>query len=103
VLASGLQVLDEDLIEVAEYAKTMSAEDVDEVIDHILAEVNLSVSHHDRTMTDAPVNSTTMTLSVSLCIQEPMPVLSDFTELPSSCSRNLQAVQVRRGTKERPR
>jgi hypothetical protein len=40
------RLLGEDLIEVAEYAKTMSAEDVDEVIDHILAEVNLSVSYH---------------------------------------------------------
>ena len=94
MLAFNIQALDEDLIEVAEYAKSMSAEDVDEVIDHILAEVNLSVSHHDRTMTDVPVNSTTMTPSVSLCSQEPIPVLNEFTELPSSCSRNFQAVQV---------
>jgi hypothetical protein len=103
VLAFDIQALDEDIKEVAEYAKTMSAEDVDEMIDHILAEVNLSVSYHDRTMTDAPVNSTAMTPSVSLCVQEPMPVLNDFTELPSSCSRNLQAVQVRPGAEERPR
>jgi hypothetical protein len=91
-LASDSQALGEDIIDVAEYAKTMSAEDVNEMIDYILAEVNLSVSHHDRTMTDAPVNSTTMIPSVSLCIQEPMPVLNDFAELPSSCSRGLQAV-----------
>jgi hypothetical protein len=100
VLASGIQVLGEDLIEVAEYAKTMSTEDVDEVIDYILAEVNLSVSYHGRKMTDASGNSTTMTSSVSLCIQEPMPVLSDFAELPSSCSRNFQTVQVRRGAEK---
>ena len=63
----------------------MSAEDVDGMIDHILAEVNLSVSYRDWTMTDAPVNSTITTLFVSLCIQELMPVLNDFIELPSSC------------------
>jgi hypothetical protein len=103
VLAFDIQALGEDLIEVAEYARTMSAEDVDEVIDHILAEVNLFVLYHNRTMTDAPVNSTAMTLLVTLCIQEPMPVLNGFTELPSSCSRNFQAVQVRRGAEERPR
>ena len=100
MLASGIQVLGEDLIEVAEYAKTMSTEDVDEVIDYILAEVNPSVPYHDRTMTDASGNSTTMTSSVSFCIQGPMPVLSIFTELPSSRSRNLQAVQVRRGAEK---
>jgi hypothetical protein len=50
-LASNIQALGEDIIEAAEYAKTMSAEDVNEMIDYILAEVNLSVSHHDRTMT----------------------------------------------------
>ena len=95
MLAFDNQALGEDIIEVAKRAKTMSSEDVDEMIDYILAEVNLSVSHHDRTMTDVPVNSTTMTPSVSLCSQEPIPVLNEFTELPSSCSRNLQAVQVR--------
>ena len=103
MLAFDTQALGEDITEVAEYAKTMSAEDVDEVIDHILTEVNLSLLHHDRTTTDAPVNSTTTTPLVSLCNQEPMPVLSDFTELPSSCPRNLQAVQVRRGAEKRPR
>ena len=54
-------------------------------------------------MTDASVNSMTMTPSVSLCIQEPMRVLNDSTELPSSCSRYLQIVQVRPGAKERLR
>jgi hypothetical protein len=88
VLAFDIQALDEDIIEVAEYARTMSAEDVNEVIDYILAEVNLSVLYHGQTMSDAPVNSTTMTPSVSLCTQEPMPVLNNFTELPSSCSRS---------------
>jgi hypothetical protein len=73
------------------------------MIDYILAEVNLSVSHHDRTMTYASVHSTAMTPSVSLCVREPMPVLNDSTELPSSCSRNLQAVQVRPGAEERLR
>ena len=92
MLASDIQALGEDIIEAAEYAKTMSAEDVNEMINHILAEVNLSVSHHDRTVTDASVNSTTTTPSVCLCIQEPMPVLTRFTELSSSCSRNLQAI-----------
>ena len=92
MLASDIQALGEDIIEAAEYAKTMSAEEVDEMIDHILAEVNLSVSHHDRTVTDASVNSTIMTSLVCLCIQEPMPVLNRFTELSSSCSRNLQAI-----------
>jgi hypothetical protein len=95
VLASDSQALGEDVIEAAKYAKTMSAEDVDGMIDYILAEVNLSVSRYDRTMTYASVHSTAMTPSVSLCIQEPMLVLNDSTELPSSCSRNLQAVQVR--------
>jgi hypothetical protein len=46
VLASDIQGLGEDIIEAAEYAKTMSAEDVDEMIDYILVEVNLSVSYH---------------------------------------------------------
>jgi hypothetical protein len=95
VLAFDIQALDEDIIEAAEYARTMSAEDVDEMIDYILAEVNLSVSYHGRATTDAPVDSMTMTPSVSLCTQEPMPVLNDFTELPSPCSRSLQVVQVR--------
>jgi hypothetical protein len=52
VLAFGVQALGEDLIEVAEYAKTMSSEDVDEVIAHILAEVSLSDSYYDRTTAD---------------------------------------------------
>jgi hypothetical protein len=43
-LALDIQDLGEDIIEVAEYAKSMSAEEVDEVIDYILAEVSLSVS-----------------------------------------------------------
>ena len=47
MLAFGIQALGEDIKEVAEYAKNMSVEDVDEVIDHILAEVSLYVSHHD--------------------------------------------------------
>ena len=96
MLAFDIQALGEDIIEVAEYARTMSAEDVDEMIDYILAEVYPSVSHHDQTTTDASVNSTTTILSVSLCTQEPMLVLNNFTELPSSCYRNIQAVQVRR-------
>jgi hypothetical protein len=86
VLAFDIQALGEDILEVAEYAKTMSAEDVDEMIDYILAEVNLYVSYHDRTTADVPLNSTATTPSVSLCIQEPMSVLNSFTELPSSCS-----------------
>ena len=93
-MAFNMQALGEDLIEVADYAKTMSDEDVDEVIDYILAEVNLSDSYHGQTTADAPDNSTTMTPSVSLYIQKTILVLSDFTELPSSCSRNLQAIQV---------
>ena len=103
MLASNIHILSEDVIEAAEYAKTMSAEDVNEVIDHILAEVNLSNSYHNQATADAPVNSTVMTPSVSSCTQEPMPVLKDFTELPSSSSRNLQAVQVRPGAEKRPR
>ena len=94
MLAFGVQALGEDLVEVADYAKTMSDEDVDEVVDYILAEVNLSDTYHDQTTADAPVNSMTMTPSVSSCTQEPMPVLNNSTELPSSCSRNFQAVQV---------
>jgi hypothetical protein len=78
VLAYNIQALGEDILEVAEHAKTMSAEDVDEMIDHILAEVNLSVSYHDRTITNGSVNSTIMTLSVSLSTRKPMPVLNDF-------------------------
>jgi hypothetical protein len=102
VLAFGVQALGEDLIEVAEYAKTMSNKDVDEVIDYILAEVTLSVSYHDQTMTDAYFYSITMTLLVCLCIRERMLILSDSTELPSSCSRNLQAIQARPGAEKRP-
>jgi hypothetical protein len=68
VLESNTQILSEGIIEATEYAKTMSAEDIDRVIDHILAEVNLSVSYHDRTTADAPVNSTKMTPLVSSCI-----------------------------------
>ena len=101
MLAFNIQALGEDITEVAEYAKTMSAEDVDEVINHILAEVNLSVSYHDRITADAPINSTKMTPLVSLYIRAPMPVLSDFTELPSSCYRHLQTVQVRPGAEKR--
>jgi hypothetical protein len=103
VLAFDIQALDEDIKEAAEYAKTMSAEDVDEMIDHILAEVNLSGSYCDRTTADTPVNSMAMIPSASLCIQIPMPVLNHFTELLSSCYRDLQAVQVRPGAEERPR
>jgi hypothetical protein len=95
VLAFDTQALGEDIIEVADYAKNMSTEDVNEMIDHILAEVGLSDSYRDQTMTEAPVNSMEMTLSVFSWVQEPMQVLNDFTELPSSCSRNFQAVQVR--------
>ena len=62
MLASDIQALGEDIIEAAEYAETMSAEDVDEAIEYILAEVNLSVSYHNWTMTDSYVNSTTRTL-----------------------------------------
>jgi hypothetical protein len=82
VLAFNNRALGEDIIEAAEYAKTMSAEDVDEMIDYILAEVNLSVSYHDRTMAYAPINSMAMTPSVSLCIQEPMPVLNNSQNFP---------------------
>ena len=47
MLAFNIQALGEDIIEVAEYAKTMSDKEVDEVIDYILVEVNLSVSYHN--------------------------------------------------------
>jgi hypothetical protein len=46
VLAFDIQALDEDIKEVAEYAKNMTPEDVEEAIDYILAEVNLSISYH---------------------------------------------------------
>jgi hypothetical protein len=82
VLAFDIQALGEDIAEVAEHAKKMSAEDVDEVIDRILAEESLSVSYHDRTTADAPVNSTAMTPSVSSCTQEPMPVLTISQNFP---------------------
>lgn len=39
-----MQALGPDIAEAVEYSKTMSAEEVEEVIDHILAEVNLFVS-----------------------------------------------------------
>ena len=99
-MAFDTQALDEDIAEVADRAKTMSADDVDEVIDRILAEVSLYVLYHDRMMADAPINSTKMTLLVSLYTRESMPVLNGFTELPSSCSRDLQAVQVRPGAEK---
>jgi len=76
-----------------EYAKTMSAKDVDEVIDYILEEVEFSVLCYDRTMIDLSFNSTIMILLASLCIRKPIPaVLNNFTELPSSCSGSLQTV-----------
>jgi hypothetical protein len=73
------------------------------VIDHILAEVNLSISYYDRTMADAFVNSMTRILSVSLSVQEPAPVLNNSTELPSSSYRSFQTIQVRRDAEKRPR
>ena len=45
-----MQALGPDVAEAVEYSKTMSAEEVDEVIDHILAEVNVFFSQWDRTM-----------------------------------------------------
>ena len=39
MLESDSQALGEDIIKAAEYARTMSAEDVNEMIDHILTEV----------------------------------------------------------------
>jgi hypothetical protein len=71
VLAFDIQAFGGYIIEAAEYAQTMSAEDVDEMIDYILAEVNLYVLYHNRTTANAPIDSTAMTLSVSLCIQNP--------------------------------
>jgi hypothetical protein len=47
-LAFDIQALGEDIAEVEEYAKTMSDKDVDEMIDHILAEVKL----YSRTTTE---------------------------------------------------
>jgi len=44
----------------------MSAQDVDEVIDHILVEVNFFVSCYNRVVADPSVNSTAGTLSVFL-------------------------------------
>ena len=41
MLAFDIQALGEDIAEVTEYARTMSDKDVGEVIDYILAEVNL--------------------------------------------------------------
>lgn len=95
MLASEIQALGPDILEAAEYARTMSAEDVDEVIEHILVEVNPFVLHKGGTMADLSFNSTIRILSVSLYIKEPVSVLNDFTELPSSCSRSLQTVQIR--------
>ena len=48
MLASDSRALGEDIIKAAEYARTMSAEDVNEMIDYILVEVNLFISRHDR-------------------------------------------------------
>ena len=50
-----------------EHAKTMSARDVDEVIDYILEEVEFSDLCYDRTMIDLSFNSTTTILLASLC------------------------------------
>ena len=51
-MAFNIQALGEDIIEVAEYAKTMTSEDVEEAIDYLLAEVNLSVSYHGSQLND---------------------------------------------------
>ena len=68
MLAFGIQDLGEDITEAAKRTETMSDEEVNEVIDYILEEVNPSISYRDRTTPDASINSTGMTLSVSLCI-----------------------------------
>jgi hypothetical protein len=44
-LASDIQALDLDIIEAKEHAKTMTPEEVEDVIDHILLEVRLSQSN----------------------------------------------------------
>ena len=42
VLASDIQALGPDIIEATEHAKTMTPEEIEDVIDHILLEVCLS-------------------------------------------------------------
>jgi hypothetical protein len=67
VLTSGIQALGPDIFEAAEYAKNMSARDVNEVIDYIFVEVKFFVSFVLRPNIDLSFGSTTMILSVSLC------------------------------------
>ena len=47
----------------------MSSQDVDEVIDHILAEVKFFVPRYNRAMADPSVDSTTGILSVFVCLE----------------------------------
>ena len=42
VLASDIQALGPDIIEAAEHSKTMTPDEIEDVIDHILLEVSLS-------------------------------------------------------------
>jgi len=89
--ATEIQALGPDIVEAAEYAKTMSAEDVDEMIDHILVEVGLFVSYCDRTTTDKSTNSMARTLLVSLSAEESVPALTISQNFPprvlEACTR----------------
>jgi hypothetical protein len=48
-LASDVQALGPDIIEATKYAQAMSAEEVDDVIDHILDQVKFFIPHVDTT------------------------------------------------------
>ena len=80
-MAADIQALGPDVIEAAEYAKRMSREEIEEVIDHILENVG--------------------SLSAS-CKAIPNPTVVSFLiawqgpKLPSPCARGGQRVQVRR-------
>jgi len=66
VLTSDIQALGPDILEATEYARTMPAEDIEEVIEYILVEVKFIVLCYDRTMIDLSFDSTKKILLVSL-------------------------------------
>lgn len=66
MLTSDIQALGPDILEATEYARTMPAEDIEEVIEYILVEVKFIVLCYDRTMIDLSFDSTKKILLVSL-------------------------------------
>lgn len=80
----------------------MSAEDIEDVIDHILAEVRFFVSCYGRTMADTSANSTTKTLSVSLYTSEPAPYSMMLQNFPPRILEACRQYKYDEGVKNDP-